>query len=154
MRRRRRWLTIAILPWLALLAGSVAASGLRSGDLLIEVDGRPLPDQGALERVLAASAPGQALGFAVLRAGTLREIPVVAQARRNARVASPAPDPAPAPPLPLWFGRRTAGLGAVVSALTEELRLHYGAPRDHGVLVLRVGSGGAHALRAGLRGLG
>ncbi|MBX3159015.1 MAG: PDZ domain-containing protein [Deltaproteobacteria bacterium] len=58
---------------------------------------------------------------------------------------SDAPRPPPPPP-----PRETPRLGVVVTELSPELRQHFGAPEDRGVLVARV-SPGSMAERAGIR---
>lgn len=73
------------------------------------------------------------------------------------RPAAPVATPAPAPRAPsaavvhlLGPGARRAWLGLHLLELSEELRRHYGAPADRGVLVSRV-EPGSPAERAGIR---
>jgi S1-C subfamily serine protease len=51
--------------------------GVRSGDVIVEVDGRPVRDAGDLQRLMLSEAIGRPTSLRVLRGGTLLEINAV-----------------------------------------------------------------------------
>lgn len=60
---------------LTVVSGSPAdAAGLRTEDLILEVDGAPTPDVGALQRLLTAERIGQPTSLSVVRAGALQRL--------------------------------------------------------------------------------
>ena len=137
---------VAVVP-----GGPAFHAGLRSGDLLIEAQSVQLADQEALERVLAGHRSDQALQVAVLRNGESRTFQVRPSIRARTN-RFPVPQTVPLAPKPLlartpWPLDISSGLKTV--PITEELRAHYGAPQDHGVLVVRVVEDGACG-RAGI----
>ena len=95
-RVRRAWLGIAgarrpLPPLLAVRLGHAAGigveqvlpgspaegAGLRSGDLILEVDGVPTEDAGDLQRLMLGEAIGRPMRVRVLRLGELRDLRVV-----------------------------------------------------------------------------
>ena len=50
------------------------ASGLRAGDLIVSIDGRPLVETRTLQRLVGATPAGQELRLVVLREGQRREL--------------------------------------------------------------------------------
>jgi serine protease DegQ len=129
---------VALVP-----GGPAQSSGLERGDVLVRVGEVAVADLSDLEQVLRARNPGDEVEVRVLRAGSplVRRLALGVRPARAWSVAPvpPAPPPAPAPPL--------AGLDVV--EMTPELRRHFGAPPDTGVLVARVGTG-TRAARSGL----
>jgi S1-C subfamily serine protease len=51
-----------------------AAAGLRSGDLILEVDGHPVADAGDLQRLMLDEAIGRAMRLRILRLGEIIEL--------------------------------------------------------------------------------
>jgi S1-C subfamily serine protease len=49
--------------------GAAEAAGLRRGDVILEMDGRPVTDPQAFSRELGAVAPGQAVRVYIHRPG-------------------------------------------------------------------------------------
>jgi S1-C subfamily serine protease len=95
-RVRRAWLGIAgarrqVAPRIARSTGYEAGigvaevvpgspadrCGVRSGDVIVEVDGRPVRDAGELQRLMLSEAIGRPMSLRVLRGGTLLEINAV-----------------------------------------------------------------------------
>jgi serine protease Do len=125
-------------------------SGLRAGDLVIEVSGRPAYDTKSLARVVREARPGFPLELLVLRDGAVRPVSLVPTRR-------------PVHPRLPWFGRRGEGLdpadsaedlvaGMRVSRTGPELRSYLGTTAEAGLLVTFVSPGSAAAevgLRAG-----
>ncbi len=53
-----------------------AASGLRAGDLIVAIEGRPIVETRMLQRIVGSTAPGRDLRVVVLRDGRRRELRV------------------------------------------------------------------------------
>ena len=139
---------VAVVP-----GGPASLGGLRVGDLLLEASDAPIADQAALERVLAGQRVGQTLSFGVLRDGRTVSLQIT-PAVRPATVLPPVyskvvPPVVPAAPRSVW-PRLPTTIGLDVVEITSELRRHYGAGDDRGVLVVSVKADGA-ADRAGIR---
>lgn len=139
----------------AVVPGSPAAlAGLRSGDLLIQVESLEIAGQDDLERFLARYEPGSVITVTGFREGsplTTTVIPAVAP-RPQIAVSPTVPIPDEPASFPAWVRTtdstaqryswtrpdRELLMGMRVAELTAELRRHYGAPADRGVLVMRV----------------
>jgi S1-C subfamily serine protease len=57
--------------------GPAAAAGLRSGDLILDVDGHPVQDAGDLQRLMLDEAIGRATQIRILRMGELAELQAI-----------------------------------------------------------------------------
>jgi S1-C subfamily serine protease len=57
--------------------GSPAAGGLRPGDLLLQLDGRPVTSSGDLQRIMTADSIGRRMEATVLRNGALVDVVLV-----------------------------------------------------------------------------
>ena len=143
---------VALVP-----AGPAQHAGLRVGDILIEANGRELGGQDDLGLVLDEVSPGESLRLVVLRnAEQLERSVEVGRRQRPSAVFAPPRPVAPASPLPATAFARLESLGRVgwigltVTDVTPDLRRHYGAPPEAGVLVTRVVSDTSADL-AGLR---
>ena len=129
--------------------GPAARAGVKEGDLLISVDDRPVTDRRRLRQVLEGLKPGAKVALETLRDGKT-EIRVVQAETRVIRLRIPglAPEGSVLPGAPL----EKAGFpsaGAKVVSIPPDLRRHYGAPADAGVLVTGIEPGG----RAGAAGV-
>lgn len=74
-----------------------AAAGIRTGDVVLSVDGRPVKDARELSRTVAFTNPGQTLRLEVFRDGSKREVTATVGRQSGQRAASAAPavqDPA------------------------------------------------------------
>lgn len=131
---------VALVP-----GGPASVAGLRSGDLLIEAGSVQLVDQDALGRVLAGQGWDRELKVVVLRNGEPRTFRVKPSHRAAAQLLSHLPT-VPMAPVPTLGSRVWPGWGISPGlktvSITAELRGHYGAPRDRGVLVVRVDQAG------------
>ena len=76
--------------------GPAAEAGLRSGDVILEVDGLDITGTGG-ER-FGEIEPGQAVALTIRRDGSRRTVTLQATERTRASVPEPLPGPAPAPP--------------------------------------------------------
>lgn len=154
---------VAIVP-----DGPADRAGMRDGDLVIRVDGSDVTDRDALRRAVKGVRAGEKLAVSLLRGGEARDVIVVTAARpRNHRLGPPGlfdnweipfpsgMDRGPIPGPPGWIDPEVARRaeprsGVTLAEIPRELRLHYGAPADVGVLVAQVNSRGP-AANAGVR---
>jgi serine protease Do len=134
--------------------GPIQRAGVRVGDVILEANDHQLTDQAELGRLLTDLRPGDRLRLRLLRAGEPVHAQVqVSQRRPSLRVRAPrvAVDPPVAPSFhrleSMLPGQR---LGLQVVQVTPDLRMHYGAPADVGVLVTRA-EPGRPAEQAGIR---
>lgn len=69
--------------------GPAARAGIKTGDVIVSVEGRPFDRPGVLERELGALDPGASLRISIIRGGALREIIVTvgSSPRRTDRAA-------------------------------------------------------------------
>jgi serine protease Do len=128
--------------------GPAAKAGLQSGDVIVEVNGKPIDDSRELRLMVSEMAPSSQINIRVLHNGqtnemalTLAETPVKEKETASAPARQkPAP---PEPPQP--------HLGIAVTELTPELAEHLKLPKDtKGVVVADVEEGSA-ASEAGLQ---
>jgi hypothetical protein len=148
---------VAVVP-----GGPSHQAGVRVGDVLLQAQDIDLTEQEKLRGVLTATRPGETIRLVVLRGGRPVETVITTGTRPEppappgARSAEspPAAASAPAPPAVVTPGRgfrvSVAGLesriasgvlGLSLSGVTPQLRQHYGAPADAGVLVTGVEEG-------------
>jgi S1-C subfamily serine protease len=62
---------VAVIP-----GGPADSAGLRPGDIIVELDGKPTPTAQALGTVLAELKPGQAVSMTVVRAGAQEKLQI------------------------------------------------------------------------------
>jgi serine protease Do len=128
--------------------GPAAQSGVESGDVIVEVNGKPIDDSRMLRLLVGSMAPGSQINMRVLHNGetrnvsiTLGEVPV----KETASVETPSREKSSAPD----SGRPR--LGIAVADLTPELAQHLKIPKDvRGVIIGDVEEGSA-AAEAGLQ---
>ncbi|HEX4180175.1 MAG TPA: Do family serine endopeptidase [Caulobacteraceae bacterium] len=135
--------------------GPADKGGVQSGDMVVELNGKPITGSVDLTRQVAQSHTGDILHLLVLRDGKERAIdvksgvrPSEAQLAANNRDDDGGGDQ-PATP----EAQHPNALGMTLGALDEATRRHLGLPADvHGVVVLSVKStsdAGEKGLRAG-----
>jgi len=116
-----------------------ARAGLRRGDVITAVDGKPVDDVGRFRNLVASTEPGTALKLTVLRDGREQTVDVtVAESPKRAPTSAAAPNLPERP-------------GLSVSDVTPEVGRALGLPPDvRGAVVTDVVPGGP-AAEAGLR---
>jgi S1-C subfamily serine protease len=70
--------------------GAAAAAGLRDGDVMLQLGGRPTTDTGTLLRLLDADAIGRTLVATILRGGKLVDIAITPGRRPASRMQPPS----------------------------------------------------------------
>jgi serine protease Do len=136
---------VALVP-----QGPAAKAGIQEGDVILSVAGHATPDREALGRAVALLEPGQTATLTILRGGQ-SVTRTVSLARRAAPVALPLLQKRRAQEAEVYTVAGSSG-GLSVAPIPRELRLHYGAPADAGVLVTSVdpdGSAAAAKVRVG-----
>lgn len=122
--------------------GPAAAAGVKQGDVLVEVDGRPVHDANAMRNQIAGTQPGTTVPIVVVRNGQNERLSVRLAERE--RLASDAPAAE-------VDGQSDAGVGLSVMPLTPELARQLELPPSTtGVVVAGVDPNGV-AAAAGMR---
>ncbi|MBZ5638501.1 MAG: PDZ domain-containing protein [Acidobacteriia bacterium] len=126
--------------------GPAAKAGIHEGDLLLLLNDRPVTDRESLREAVGGLRPGERVVLEILRNGKVesREMKVEP---RVIRLRVPSNTPRAVPPgaraerearaLVEAYGDGR-GPGVSLASIPRELRLHYGAPADAGVLVTEV----------------
>ncbi|HSK40403.1 MAG TPA: DegQ family serine endoprotease [Arenibaculum sp.] len=111
------------------------SAGLRIGDVIVGIDGRPIDDPEALRYRVATLAVGSRVTLTVLRAGAKRDVTFI---------AAPPPEVPPRETTPLAGSHPLSGatVANLSPALAEEIGFEGGADGDaQGVVVLSVARG-------------
>jgi serine protease Do len=120
-----------------------AKAGLRPGDVVLAVNGKPLDSVKALARAVADTRPGSTLTLEVSREQKTRDLKVVIGTPPGDGQVASAGDPAEA--------GGTPRLGLALAPLTPEMRAQYGIDKGReGVVVARV-ERDSPAAKAGIR---
>jgi serine protease Do len=118
-----------------------AKAGLKTGDVITQLDGQPVSDAGELQVAVGQKRPGTTIKLEVMRGGKVVNVPVTLEAMggKNADDESASSEPGK----PRW------GLG--LGELTPDAREQLQAPKDlHGAVVGNV-QPGSPADNAGLQ---
>jgi serine protease Do len=118
-----------------------AKAGLRAGDVVVSINGQPIPDSHTLLRVVAKQTPGDKVNVEVIRQGQTRSFTVTLGARDPARLAQ-----RDVPAIP----NGDTALGMSLRPLDEREARAKGLPRPQGLLVTSVQAASA-AARGGVR---
>ncbi len=140
---------VALIP-----EGPAERAGLRRGDIIVQANELPVSDREKLDRLLVGLEPGDAVKLDILRAGEPMELPVELgdwslRVRRAIELEAPEV-PSILPDYRLKLALDQGNLGFEIAEVTPELRGHYGAPSDAGLLVTRVDPK-EHAGQAGMK---
>ena len=128
--------------------GPAAKAGLVNGDLVTGFDGKPVPDDRALPRIVADTPIGKTVNIDVLRKGRKQTLRITVQKLAD---DAKADKPAKAPPAPVKNQSKLAQLGLTLGALDAGTRAKFkiGAAVQ-GVAVTAV-EGGSPAAEKNLR---
>ena len=129
--------------------GPAAKSGLEPGDVIVEMNGKPIEDSRALRLLVSGMAPGSQINLRVLRNGqtrnvnlTLTELVVKETAEAtpsSSREKPTAPEPAP------------DRLGVAIAEITPDIAQHLELPSTVKGLIVADVEGGSIAEEAGLQ---
>jgi serine protease Do len=125
-------------------------AGMRQGDVIVAVDGKPIQRVGQFQRLIASYHPGDEVTLDIIRYGQRRQVKVTliqAQTDSTTRVAQDAP-PAAEP------DNGTSKLGVAVSPLTADVARRLGYTSAGGIVITEVqpyGAGGRAGLQEGMR---
>jgi S1-C subfamily serine protease len=140
---------VALIP-----EGPADRAGLERGDIILQANELPMEDRDKLDRLLRVLKPGDAVKLGVLRAGETMELPVELGDWRLRLERSPdrkfSEELSIMKNYRLRLALEQGELGFEIADITSDLRGHYGAPPDAGVLVTRVDPD-EHAGRAGMK---
>lgn len=115
--------------------GPAERAGVKTGDVIIEFDRRPIKDSADLPQQVARVAPGSAVQLKVIRDGKETSLPITVGEMKEAEVAATAQE---------------GELGLTVQPLTPQLAESLGVERGEGLVISAVKPGSA-ADEAGLR---
>jgi membrane-associated protease RseP (regulator of RpoE activity) len=119
-----------------------AAAGLRVGDQVLSIDGKPTTTLDDIDLALGAAVAGQTLKIIVVREGKQVTLSPKLKSRLGGGDVDPAAVPkVPAPTAPAIMGR--ASLGVSVANLTAATQRQFGIPVTRGALITAVNPGGA-----------
>lgn len=114
-------------------------AGMKDGDVVLEVNGKPIANSGELLRIIAGEAPGSDVRFVVWREGAKREL-TVHLGERGGRTGDASESQKETP----------STLGISVRPLTPDESRSAGLKRNNGLLVSSV-EPGMGAAEAGIR---
>jgi S1-C subfamily serine protease len=139
---------VALVP-----EGPAERAGLERGDIILQANELPVGDRERLDRLLVGLEPGDAVTLGILRAGEPMELAVELGDWRL-RVRQPIEPDSPKvlrilQDYRLRLALDQGHLGFEIAEVTPDLRDHYGAPGNAGVLVTRV-EPEEHADQAGM----
>jgi S1-C subfamily serine protease len=117
--------------------GPAAKAGLKNGDVIVKVEGKPVNDFESLVNILANHKPGDKLSVQVRRGGKEEDLSVTLGERLARRPRAPG-------------GRTTAFLGVQTQPLTPELKSRFNTTADKGTIITEVVPN-SPAARAGLQ---
>ncbi|HEU5180034.1 MAG TPA: PDZ domain-containing protein [Candidatus Polarisedimenticolia bacterium] len=129
-------------------------AGLREGDKIVEVDNKPIEDDGDIRRIIRSLEPGDHVQIEVMRDGKRKTVTATLGEAKEVWHEGGFPGWGQAMDPGQWqmFGVSRTYLGVRVQGMTEELRTYFKAPRGRGVLISRVEEdtpAGKAGLRAG-----
>ena len=130
-------------------------AGLREGDKIVEVDNRPVDDDGDIRRIIRNLEPGDTVQVEVMRDGKKKTVTATLGEAKEVfwkEGLFPGWNEAFDPRQFRIQGMSRTYLGVRVQGMTEELRSYFKAPRGRGVLISRVEEdtpAGKAGLRAG-----
>jgi serine protease Do len=123
--------------------GPAAKAGLANGDLITAFDGKPVPDDRVLPRVVADTPIGKTVNIDLLRKGRKQTFKITVQKLAD---DAKADKPVKAPPAPVKNQSKLAQLGMTLGALDAGNRAKFKIGGGvQGVLVTTVEGGSAAA---------
>jgi serine protease Do len=127
--------------------GPAAQSGLQSGDVIVEVNGKPINDSRELRLMVSSMAPGAQINMRVLHNGQTRGVTLTLAELPTKETASATTREKPAPPEPPGQPR----IGIAVTELTADLARRLNLPPETKGVVIADVEDGSPAAEAGLQ---
>jgi serine protease Do len=127
--------------------GPADKAGIKTGDVIVELGGKPVKSPSELQNTVAWTAPGTKVDVVVIRGGARRSLKVTVEKRAS------QPEMAAAQPGKEEGRADLKDLGIEVSAVTPEAARVFGYRPGQGVLITGVdstGLGGMAGLRPGM----
>ena len=112
-------------------------AGIKAGDVILGIDGKPAKDRRELIRMIAALRVGSKVGVQIIRDGKEMTLPLVVAERKDGQAQDPG-------------GAVKEQLDMTVKEVTPEIARYIGLPDKTGVIVTDVKAGGP-AEEAGLQ---
>ena len=112
-------------------------AGIKAGDVILGIDGKPAKDRRELIRMIAALRVGSKVGIQIIRDGKEMTLPFVVAERKDGQAQDPG-------------GAVKEQLDMTVKEVTPEIARYIGLPDKTGVIVTDVKAGGP-AEEAGLQ---
>lgn len=112
-------------------------AGIKAGDVILGIDGKPAKDRRELIRMIAALRVGSKVGVQIIRDGKEMTLPLVVAERKDGQAQDPG-------------GAVKEQLDMTVKEVTPEIARYIGLPEKTGVIVTDVKAGGP-AEEAGLQ---
>jgi serine protease Do len=129
LRERRGVLVSDVVP-----GGGAEKAGIKNGDVIVELDGKPFEDMTAFRNSVANMMPGTQVRVKVIRSGEPKDITItLAERPANALAGSPAPNEKPGEKAPDVLD------GVTVTDVKPDLRERFGIPQGvEGALITQV----------------
>jgi serine protease Do len=131
--------------------GPGAKSGIETGDVILQFDGKPITESRRLPRVVADTPVDKQVTVTVWRKGARKELPVtlgeLEAAEESGLLASNTPDSQSDSTKP----QELDSLGVTLSALTDALKKQYSLADDQKGVVVTAVTGGSPAAEKGLK---
>lgn len=128
--------------------GPAADAGIAAGDVIVEFDGKEVPDTRSLVRIVGDSPVGKEVDVQIWRDGKMESIVVTLGRLEEATLASATPGDAPAPEPEV--AEKTL-IGVTISRISEELREEFAIPEKvDGLVVIGIDES-SEAFEKGLR---
>ncbi len=128
----------------SVMKGSPAArAGVKAGDVILEFDGKPVPEMRTLPLIVAETPVGKTVEMKIWRSGHTMELHVTVGELKAQGSAQSSPEKGSQGQA---GGLTVPGAGMAVTAMTDQLRQRYNIGKDtNGLVVISVDDNGAAA---------
>ncbi len=116
-------------------------AGIRRGDVILSIDGKPVLSSNDLRNIVAALTPGKKVPIEIMRNGKKMNLSLMVSERTQEKIPEPSPEEEEenTPSAYPQKGEDQNRTGIEVSTITEDARNRYNIPKEiEGVLVVKV----------------